>query len=224
MRLNEPGVIATLHRLPREAGGGRTRDTSAWALHFTLPQQERPSAEQVAEMWREKPSVQSEIVMMGKRVRVPRFDRSYGHAYTFSGVKHQASPVPECFAPFLAYANRVCSEMLARDYAGRQFNMVFVNWYDDGHHYIGWHSDDETQLYRNARQETLVFSVSFGETRRFLLRRKQSKEEKPRTLELSHCACVIMGGTCQRDYKHSVPKETGRQLGRRLNLTCRIFK
>jgi alkylated DNA repair dioxygenase AlkB len=111
--------------------------------------------------------------------------------------------------------------MLEKDYGGRQFNMVFINWYMNGNQYIGYHPDSEDELYKNERGETLVFSISFGAERRFLL--KSIATKKVKEFKLGDNSCLLMAGLCQKEFKHSVPKEP-KVLGKRVNLTFRIFK
>lgn len=200
----------------------------SWALAFKLPMAVRPDEEDQEALYQLRPAELGEIKIMGKLIKTPRYQQAYGRPYTFSGVAHPALSIPPVLQRFVDFANRACEPMLMRDYAGRQFNMILANWYTDGNHYIGWHSDDEKELYLNQRGETLVFSISFGQQRRFLLKEKQKKGEKTKvkavTLELSDSSCIVMGGRCQREFKHSVPKEPSKAMGKRLNLTLRIFK
>ena len=111
--------------------------------------------------------------------------------------------------------------------------------YADGSHYIGPHSDDETQLAPGAP----IYSVSWGATRRFrLLPRKRlvknieggcvSTRETGKLaqlaagmkldLEVGDGDLVVMGGECQKTHKHEVPK-TSQLVGRRINATFRTF-
>ena len=226
-------------------------DGASWVTTTRLPPELMPDAHQLAALWLLKPSERSTIRMAGKPVLVPRYNQSYGQAYTFSGTRHEARVIPLLLQPYLDFANACCATMLKRDYGGRRFNMIFVNWYEDGQHYIGWHSDDETQLYKNRYGETLVFSISLGQQRRFLLKprpppkssssssssssdgkqTKRSKGPKPQCFDLASGDCLVMGGLCQSHYKHSVPKVTSSNnnnkkhlMGGRINMTFRLFK
>ena len=80
---------------------------------------------------------------------------------------------------------------------------------------MGFHSDDERELGKNP----LIASVNFGETRRFLIRRKDDKTLKHELL-LSHGSLLIMGGAMQHYWQHAVPKEP-RRMKQRVNLTFR---
>ena len=197
----------------------RLGDDRSWLITAFLPF--TPTIEEMKELWAMKPGERTEIMIMGKKVKVPRFDQSFGQAYRFSGSLHPAKPIPPLIGRFLFFANDCCATLLKRDYRARVFNAVFLNWYDDGEHYIGWHSDDETQLFKNERGETLVFSISLGQERLFKIRSKSSKETKE--VKLANKSCLLMGGLCQTNYKHCVPKQKRVTRGR-INLTFRIFK
>ena len=192
-----------------------------WIMTTFLPQKLHPSKDDLAKLWALRPDELGEIMMMGNRQVTPRYFQSYGRSYTFSGKEHMSIPIPPILQTYLNFANQVCETMLKRDYGGRQFNMAFVNWYMDGNQYIGYHPDKEAELYKNERGETLVFSISFGAERRFLLKSMSTKKVKE--FKLGDCSCLLMAGQCQKKFKHSVPKELGVK-GKRVNLTFRIFK
>ena len=181
---------------------------------------------EVDQLWALKPEERA-LVRIVDLVPVPRWQQVYGtHDYTFTGVTHKAVPTPPLIQSYLDYANRVCAEWLP---PGRLFNMAFVNWYKNGSDYIGFHSDDEKQLYQNERGETLVFSLSFGATRDFVLKPRDpdSSEAVGFKIELAHHDALLMGGRCQKTHKHALPKITGRRaecIEQRVNITFRIFK
>jgi alkylated DNA repair dioxygenase AlkB len=99
---------------------------------------------------------------------------------------------------------------------GRPFNSVLANLYRSGADSIGWHADDEPCFGLNP----VIASISLGAARRFLLRHRQRGET--REWELTPGSLLVMAGTTQRDWKHSVPK-TSRPAGERINLTYRHF-
>jgi alkylated DNA repair dioxygenase AlkB len=214
-------------------------DGKSWISRCRLEKEllkKASSQETVKALWALRPAERTELPMFGQLVKAPRYDQSYGRAYTFSGVKHEAKPVPALLEPFMEWANACCATMLKRDYGGKQFNMLFVNWYENGAHYIGWHSDDESELYKNKYGETLVFSISLGQQRRFLMRPRPTKQdndnsdnkkEKVNEFLLSNGDCLVMGGLCQQTHQHSVPKVAGKKgetMAGRINLTFRISK
>jgi alkylated DNA repair dioxygenase AlkB len=207
-------------------------DGASWVTTTRLSTKLMPDKETMAELKKLRPVERSIIKMAGKPVTVPRYNQSYGQAYTFSGATHEAHEIPPLLQPYLDFANQCTATIRRRDYGDRQFNMIFVNWYEDGNHYIGWHSDDEKQLYKNRRGETLVFSISLGQQRRFQLKPREATggrqhrrvNNKPYQFELASGDCLVMGGLCQSHYKHRVPKEPTKLMGGRINMTFRLFK
>jgi len=206
----------------------RLEDKQSWLITSTLKVSDRPTQEEVEQLWAQRPESKGRIMLMGKSMETPRYTQTYndsGKGYRFSGTEHNALPIPVLLKRYLNYANSVCHTMLTDDYDGRQFNMALLNYYPDGRHSIDYHSDDEKQIYLNKRGETLVFSISLGQTRRFLVKSgDKASKEKTLTLSLVDNTVVVMGGLCQAHYKHKVPKTEQKNVGRRLNLTFRIFK
>jgi len=88
---------------------------------------------------------------------------------------------------------------LARRYA-IELPSVTLALYRDGRDSVAFHGD------RVARElpEAIVATVSLGEPRRFLLRRKAGNES--RAFSLGWGDLLVMGGTCQRTWQHGIPK------------------
>ena len=80
---------------------------------------------------------------------------------------------------------------------------------------MGFHSDDEKELGLNPT----IASVNFGESRRFIFRRKDNKNEKFELL-LTHGSLLIMSGEMQHYWQHAIPKEP-KKTKPRINLTFR---
>ena len=77
---------------------------------------------------------------------------------------------------------------------------ISANLYRDGADSVAWHGD----RIRHRNGETVVAILSLGGARRFLLRPRQggsSVRLRPMSGDL-----LVMGGTCQRTWEHSVPK------------------
>lgn len=209
----------------------KLRDKNSWLMVSLLKKEDRPSKEEIDELWLLRPAEKGVIKIMDASVETPRYSQTYsdeGKAYKFSGTSHTAIPIPPLLQRYLDYANRECEAMLNKDYGGRRFNMVFTNYYEDGSQHIGYHSDSESQLFKNAKGETLVYSISFGETRKFLVRSKEAKKsnknsEKTLTIAMPDNTTLLMGGRMQANYKHKVPP-TDKPIDKRLNLTFRVFK
>jgi alkylated DNA repair dioxygenase AlkB len=65
----------------------------------------------------------------------------------------------------------------------------------------------------------LVATVSLGSRRRFLLRPRGTTKALHK-LEPGHGDLVVMGGQCQADWEHTVPK-TAQRVGARMSVTIR---
>ena len=82
---------------------------------------------------------------------------------------------------------------------------------------MGWHADNEPEL----GQEPLIVSLSFGEKRRFQLKRKTAEDDLPEyQLTLFPGSLMIMYGRLQDDWLHRVPTEY-HDRDERINLTFR---
>ena len=90
--------------------------------------------------------------------------------------------------------------------------------YRDGKDSMSWHSDDEPELGNNPT----IASVSFGATRRFLLKHKSNRDLDKVEISLTHGSLLIMKGTTQHFWQHRIPK-TIKVLTERINLTFRII-
>lgn len=165
---------------------------------------------------------QGEITLFGKKILEPRLSAWYGDegkTYTYSGKKQE----PLSWQETLLFIKKEIEKALLQTYADfleiqstpSVFNSVLCNFYKNGNDSMGFHADDERELGKNP----LIASVNFGETRRFLLRRKDDKTRK-HELILSHGSLLIMGGAMQHHWQHAVPKEP-RRMKQRVNLTFR---
>lgn len=149
--------------------------------------------------------------MAGREVRSPRLVSWHGDpgtGYAYSGVPHEPAP----------WTPRV-SELRARVEAatGLRFNSVLANLYRDGQDSVGWHADAEPEIGPSV-EDRWVASLSFGHPRRFVLCHKKAGARHE--LALGNGALLVMRGTTQSHWRHSVPKTT-RPVGPRLNLTFR---
>jgi alkylated DNA repair dioxygenase AlkB len=99
-----------------------------------------------------------------------------------------------------------------------KFNSILVNLYHDNSDYIGAHSDDESTLVGDC-----VAALSFGETRRFIVKRKKgfNAGEQKVSIDVSNGDLLFMAGPeFQKRYTHEIPKES-KVRGPRLSLTFR---
>lgn len=98
---------------------------------------------------------------------------------------------------------------------GVGFDRIWVNLYRDGSDSVAWHGD------RNRRVMTrpLVATVSLGATRNFLLRPRGTTRALHR-LQPGPGDLIVMGGQCQAEWEHTVPK-TAKPIGARMSVTIR---
>jgi alkylated DNA repair dioxygenase AlkB len=73
--------------------------------------------------------------------------------------------------------------------------------------------------HRHTVAQPMVATVSLGARRKFQLRRRGSTKIE-HTLMPGVGDLVVMGGRCQHDWEHTVPK-TARQVGARMSVTIR---
>jgi alkylated DNA repair dioxygenase AlkB len=97
------------------------------------------------------------------------------------------------------------------------FDHYFANLYRDGQDSVAWHADKIGIM----SQEPLVVIISMGATRTFCLRPKLGGETQRFTV--THGDLLVMGGRCQHDWEHSVPK-TAALVGPRISFTARHMK
>lgn len=86
------------------------------------------------------------------------------------------------------------------------FDSAWLNWYRNEQESTAWHGD------RGRSEECIVPVLSLGETRRFLIRPKAGGRSTTFVVESGDL--IVMGGRCQRDWEHAVPKETAPARGR----------
>jgi alkylated DNA repair dioxygenase AlkB len=149
------------------------------------------------------------VRLFGREHATPRLVAWYGDPgtdYRYSGTVHEPLPWPKPLAMLRA--------RLAGD--GFAFDSVLANLYRDGRDSMGWHSDDEREL----GPSPVIASLSVGAPRRFLLRHRKRGDLPTVELVLAHGSLLVMRGTTQRFWKHSLPK-SARCSAPRVNLTFR---
>jgi alkylated DNA repair dioxygenase AlkB len=101
--------------------------------------------------------------------------------------------------PLLRQIGRVLS-----DHYGVTYDSAWLNLYRDNNDSTAWHGDRSSC----QRAECIVPVLSLGETRRFLIRPREGGRSTVFIAEGGDL--IVMGGRCQRDWVHCVPKETPR--------------
>lgn len=88
------------------------------------------------------------------------------------------------------------------------YNGILINYYKDGNDYIGLHSDDENTLGNIG-----VISLSYGATRKFRIRYKDTKEILM-DIPVHSGLLIHMGGDFQKEFTHEIPVEKKVREGR----------
>ncbi|WP_380166471.1 alpha-ketoglutarate-dependent dioxygenase AlkB [Jannaschia sp. R86511] len=159
------------------------------------------SAEVFSRLVERVPWVAEKRQMYDRVVDVPRLLSWYG--------EHDAWP-----DPLLADAR----DALTRHYgAGERERFVSAGlcFYRDGRDGVAWHGD---RIGRSRSEDVMVAIVSFGAPRALLLRPVGGGETVRHVL--GHGDLLVMGGSCQRTWDHSVPK-TARAVGPRISVQLR---
>jgi alkylated DNA repair dioxygenase AlkB len=124
-------------------------------------------------------------------------------------------------------------KQLTEVFTGATYNFCLVNYYATGNDSISYHSDDE----RFLGKEPAIASFSLGAKRDFLMRHKpptganvddgpvagkKAPPEKPLKLPLGSGDMVLMRGSTQANWLHSIPKRKGGEADEgRINITFR---
>jgi alkylated DNA repair dioxygenase AlkB len=87
--------------------------------------------------------------------------------------------------------------------------------YRDGRDSVAWHGDTTG---RGRDEDTMVAIVSVGSPRSLLLRPRGGGPAVRH--ELGHGDLIVMGGSCQRTWEHTIPK-TARPVGPRISIQFR---
>ena len=116
--------------------------------------------------------------------------------------------------PALARLRRRVNDIYAGE-LGEPFTTVGLCWYRDGSDSVAWHGDT---IGRSSSHDTMVAIVSLGATRTFALRPRGGGSSL--RLPQAHGDLLVMGGSCQRTWEHSVPK-TSAGVGPRISIQFR---
>jgi alkylated DNA repair dioxygenase AlkB len=185
------------------------------------------------QLWDMHPKEYAKVIVYNKEFNTPRFQQTYGKSYNFSGVNHKLLPFPskkenEYLFNLVKWVNLYSLTVLGNDVV---YNQMMINWYQDGNHYIGAHSDSESDLTINPKTNTVypIFSFSFGAERVFkiILKKEyiyENEENNTTTYKLKDNSLIIMGDYVQKYFKHSVPKIALSKCSKpRINITFRVF-
>jgi alkylated DNA repair dioxygenase AlkB len=165
----------------------------------------RTEADALFERLRIETAWRQERSRLGPFPRLTAWYADAGLFYRYSGVTHQAIEWTETLAKIRHDVEQA---------AQTPFNSVLLNYYRDGQDSIGYHADDEPELGINP----VIASISLGGVRQFVLKHKKSGAKVK--FDLGHGSLLVMGGTCQHHWMHTVPK-TKAAVDERINLTFR---
>jgi alkylated DNA repair dioxygenase AlkB len=151
-----------------------------------------------------------EAVIFGRHIITKRKVAWYGdegYRYTYSNTTKHA----------LGWTKELLKlKTLVEQLTGERYNSCLLNLYHNGDEGMAWHSDDEKAL----GKDTSIASLSFGAERKFALKHRVSKH--PVSLILEHGSLLVMKGTTQTHWLHSLPKSK-KITGPRVNLTFRTM-
>lgn len=149
---------------------------------------------------------QRSVTIFGKVVAQPRLIGWCGTvAYRYSGLTLPPRAAPECLTTVLHRVNQA---------ANTEFNHLLLNLYRNGDDSMGMHADDEAEL----GSDPTVATLTLGATRKFLLKARHGGHRLE--YALGDGSLLIMGGRCQAEYVHGVPK-TRAAVSPRLSITFR---
>ncbi len=116
--------------------------------------------------------------------------------------------------PLISRLRRRLNDIYAAE-LGEPFTTVGLCLYRDGADSVAWHGDT---LGRARTEDTMVAIVSLGAARTFALRPRGGRQSL-RLLQ-QHGDLLVMGGSCQRTWEHSIPK-TATASGPRISIQFR---
>jgi alkylated DNA repair dioxygenase AlkB len=149
--------------------------------------------------------------------------------YQYGKKRHVFQPLP--MAPWLQVLAADIEKLLGLNTG--ILNCANLNRYSQPKHDLYWHSDNE-KLFRASEfdRDTLIVSISFGQSRTFAIRRKQTTEESEVwEVLLKNGDIFIMGGHMQDKYEHVVKPMSTAQMASptaaasiRYNITFRALR
>lgn len=151
-----------------------------------------------------------EINLFGKKIITKRKVAWYGD----SGLKYTYSKTTKTALPWTSELLEI--KKLIEDKTDQNFNSCLLNLYHSGEEGMGWHSDDEKDLEKNAA----IASISLGAERKFIFKNKSNKETI--SLILENGSLLLMQGKTQTHWLHRLPPSK-KIYSPRINLTFRTI-
>ena len=166
----------------------------------------------LAELVRDVPWEQRDVVVHGKTWPQPRLTAWYGPAaYTYSGLTLDPHPLTPAMQKLQERIEAITDT---------RYNSLLLNRYVAGkNHGIGAHADNEKELGRDP----IIAMVSLGEERALRFEpARWNTQGQPFSVPCAHGSLTIMGKGTQRNWRHGVPKAVGRRD--RVTLTLRSIQ
>jgi alkylated DNA repair dioxygenase AlkB len=151
-----------------------------------------------------------EAIIFGKHITTKRKVAWYGNAsysYTYSNTTKQALP----WTTELLHLKHIIEQSCRLT-----FNSCLLNLYHNGMEGMAWHSDDEKSLAPGSA----IASLSLGAERKFSFKHKKTQHST--SVLLQNGSLLLMQGSTQTHWLHSLPKTT-KISEPRINLTFRII-
>jgi len=159
----------------------------------------------------------SSLNRQGEKVDSHRWIIAFGEkdaTYIYAGSTRTTREWTPTLKALAVRMNALCSHTIT---------FAIVNLYEDGNDYLGWHSDNESDLVSRST----IASISLGATRKFEFQRiskgKEKLDKDPLELSLEHGSLLLMKKDTQKMYKHRVPRQTEIKKPR-INITFRAIK
>ncbi|MGB0424195.1 MAG: alpha-ketoglutarate-dependent dioxygenase AlkB family protein [Flavobacteriales bacterium] len=148
---------------------------------------------------------QNKITLFGKTHDEPRLTEWYGPSYSYSSISWPSQKLPIGLKPMVDSVERI---------ANQKFNGFLFNCYRNGNDGMGWHRDNEKSI-----NPCCIASLTFGETRTFKVRHRESKTTY--NIPLKNGDLLLMNNM-QTSFEHCLTKSK-KQLGERINVTMRVM-
>lgn len=151
-----------------------------------------------------------QAVILGKHIETKRKVAWYADqpfSYTYSNITKHALPWTQTLDVL---------KTIVENKTGGKYNSCLLNLYHNGSEGMAWHSDGEKDLKKNGA----IASLSFGASRRFAFKHKNTKEVV--SLDLKAGSLLVMKGETQQNWLHRLPP-TKKVQDARINLTFRTI-
>ena len=159
-------------------------------------------------IWNLHPPDYHIIRIMGKEIKTPRWQQSFGMSYNYSGSTNLAIPVPKELNKYLEWCKTNIDDRL---------NGFLLNWYDGKKgHYIGAHKDATTDLVPNSP----IVTISLGEERIFRFRPLGGKGYKD--IIVRNGDVVIIPWETNQNWTHEIPN-LKKYSQKRISITLRAY-